>query len=181
MTLLKEVLKMHVVSGNVMSMSLSNNKMLQAMGGNMLRANIYMHGKTLITVNGAVVESFDHRASNGVVHIIDRVIEFKSTHNIVELLKNIPEFSILSKAITVAGLESTLSGMGPFTLFAPTNEAFDSLPYGMLDYLLKHTVPLKDVLLYHVVDGCFFSRGFPDGPVESMFVGEDLFIKHSPG
>ena len=62
-------------------------------------------------------------------------------------------FSTLAKALTEADLVGTLKGDGPYTVFAPTDEAFAKLPAGTLDGLLKDKSKLKKVLLYHVVSG----------------------------
>jgi len=63
------------------------------------------------------------------------------------------KFKTLATALTEAGLVETLKGKGPFTVFAPTDEAFAKLPEGTLDKLLKDKESLKKVLLYHVVSG----------------------------
>lgn len=62
-------------------------------------------------------------------------------------------FKTLAKALTAAGLVETLQGKGPFTVFAPTDDAFAKLPEGTLDGLLKDKEKLKAVLTYHVVAG----------------------------
>jgi uncharacterized surface protein with fasciclin (FAS1) repeats len=62
-------------------------------------------------------------------------------------------FKTLYAAIAAAGLEETLKGPGPFTIFAPTDEAFKALPAGTLDGLLADIPKLKSILLYHVVEG----------------------------
>jgi uncharacterized surface protein with fasciclin (FAS1) repeats len=61
------------------------------------------------------------------------------------------QFNTLAKALTAAGLVDTLKGKGPFTVFAPTDEAFAKLPAGALDNLLKDKAALTKVLTYHVV------------------------------
>lgn len=73
--------------------------------------------------------------------------------NIVEVASSNPDFSTLVTAVKAAGLVETLSGAGPFTVFAPTNAAFDKLPAGTVDGLLKPESldKLKSVLTYHVV------------------------------
>jgi hypothetical protein len=76
-----------------------------------------------------------------------------SEKNIVQTAISDPQFSTLVTALQTAGLVDTLSGEGPFTVFAPTNEAFDKLPAGTLDALLKDPAKLKSILLYHVVSG----------------------------
>ena len=76
-----------------------------------------------------------------------------SEKNIVQTAISDPQFSTLVTALQTAGLVDTLSGEGPFTVFAPTNEAFDKLPAGTLDALLMDPAKLKSILLYHVVSG----------------------------
>jgi len=61
--------------------------------------------------------------------------------------------TILAKAVQAAKLQKTLTVDGPFTVFAPTNEAFEALPPGTLEYLLENPEELKQILLYHVVAG----------------------------
>jgi uncharacterized surface protein with fasciclin (FAS1) repeats len=73
--------------------------------------------------------------------------------DIVEVATAAGSFKTLLQAATVAGLVDTLKGPGPFTVFAPTDEAFAALPAGTLDGLLKDPAKLKDILLYHVVSG----------------------------
>ena len=73
--------------------------------------------------------------------------------DIVETAKAAGNFKTFEKAIQEAGLTATLKGPGPFTVFAPTDEAFAKLPPGRLAALLKDKSALKEVLLYHVVMG----------------------------
>jgi uncharacterized surface protein with fasciclin (FAS1) repeats len=77
------------------------------------------------------------------------------TKNIVENAANSKDHTTLVAAVKAAGLVDTLEGPGPFTVFAPTNEAFDKLPAGTVDTLLKpeNDAKLKQVLTYHVVAG----------------------------
>ena len=78
-----------------------------------------------------------------------------SNKNIVENAANSKDHTTLVAAVKAAGLVDTLSGPGPFTVFAPTNEAFNALPAGTVDNLLKpeNKDQLKKVLTYHVVSG----------------------------
>lgn len=73
--------------------------------------------------------------------------------DLVDTAVSAGSFNTLAKALTEAGLVDTLKGPGPFTVFAPTDEAFAKLPAGALDALLKDKEQLKKVLLYHVVPG----------------------------
>ena len=81
-----------------------------------------------------------------------------STKNIVEIAKSNPDLSTLVTAVDKAGLVETLSGPGPFTVFAPTNAAFAALPAGTLDSLLADPAKLADVLKLHVISGTVDSK-----------------------
>lgn len=81
-----------------------------------------------------------------------------STKNIVEIAKSNPDLSTLVTAVSKAGLVDTLSGPGPFTVFAPTNAAFAALPAGTLDSLLANPTKLADVLKLHVISGAVDSK-----------------------
>merc|ERR1711976_92222 len=102
------------------------------------------------------VTGADNLASNGVAHIIDGVMlpPAKSpTVTIVDIAESQKDLSTLVAAVVAGDLVDTLSGKGPFTLFAPTNEAFSALPAGTLDNLLKpeNKAQLVDILTYHVL------------------------------
>jgi uncharacterized surface protein with fasciclin (FAS1) repeats len=71
----------------------------------------------------------------------------------VQIAAGDPDFSILVTALTDTGLVKTLEGKGPFTVFAPTNEAFAKIPAGLLVYLISNPSVLKSVLLYHAAAG----------------------------
>jgi len=80
------------------------------------------------------------------------------TRNIVEVAASAGTFNTLLAAAKAAGLAETLAGPGPFTVFAPTDEAFAALPAGTVDALLKDPVRLKSILLYHVVSGTVMAK-----------------------
>ena len=80
-------------------------------------------------------------ASNGILHVLNAVM-IPPAGTIVSTLAACPVFKTLVEAVKVAGLVDTLSSPGPFTLFAPTDKAFDKLPPGTLEKLLKHPTEL---------------------------------------
>jgi uncharacterized surface protein with fasciclin (FAS1) repeats len=88
---------------------------------------------------------------------------------IARMVKDGASFSILSKAIEAAGLEEVLSGAGPNTLFAPTDEAFTKLPKGMLDKLLlpENKEKLRQLLSYHLIPGEFLTSSLKDGELKT--------------
>ena len=91
------------------------------------------------------------------LNVVDEKVELKETPNIVEVAVGNENFSTLVAAVKAAGLVETLSGKGPFTVFAPTNAAFAKLPEGTIPTLLKveNKKTLTAVLTYHVVAGKF--------------------------
>jgi uncharacterized surface protein with fasciclin (FAS1) repeats len=80
-------------------------------------------------------------------------VEKDKPKNIVETAAAAGQFKTLIKALQAAELEEALKGKGPFTVFAPTDEAFAKLPAGAIDGLLKDKAKLQSVLKYHVVSG----------------------------
>ncbi len=89
---------------------------------------------------------------------------------IVEVASANPDFSTLVAAVDAAGLVETLSGEGPFTVFAPTNEAFAALPEGLLDALLlpENKDALTSILTYHVVSGEVMAADVTAGDVATV-------------
>jgi uncharacterized surface protein with fasciclin (FAS1) repeats len=87
-------------------------------------------------------------------------------------------FKTLVTAVKAAGLAETLSGKGPFTVFAPTDAAFAKLPAGTLDALLKDIPKLKAILTYHVVSGAVMAKDVNTGMVPTVN-GASLDVKAS--
>jgi uncharacterized surface protein with fasciclin (FAS1) repeats len=89
---------------------------------------------------------------------------------IVEVAASNPDFETLVAAVTAADLAETLSGEGPFTVFAPTDEAFEALPEGLLDALLlpENKDALTSILTYHVVSGEVMAADVTAGDVETV-------------
>lgn len=92
------------------------------------------------------------------------------TGTIVDVASSNPAFTTLVQAVQAAGLVETLSGEGPFTVFAPTNEAFAALPKGTLEKLLQpeNRETLRKVLTYHVVSGNLKSKDIRAGQVATV-------------
>jgi uncharacterized surface protein with fasciclin (FAS1) repeats len=86
-------------------------------------------------------------------------------------------FKTLAKALTATGLVSALQGDGPFTVFAPTDDAFAKLPKGTLEKLLSDPEALKKILLYHVVKGSVSSSDVVKLKTAETLAGQDVRIK----
>ena len=107
----------------------------------------------------------------------------EQSQTIVDLAVATPELSTLVTAVQAADLVETLSGDGPFTVFAPTNDAFAALPEGTLDSLLlpENKQQLTDILTYHVVEGKVMSSDLSDGQVVTTVNGQTLTVSIQDG
>jgi transforming growth factor-beta-induced protein len=103
----------------------------------------------------ATVTAADVPASNGVIHVIDKVLVPPGVLNVVQMAKLNPTFSVLVEAVVAANLGTALSGTGPFTVFAPTNDAFTSAlsELSLTKAQLLASPGLAGILTYHVVAG----------------------------
>jgi transforming growth factor-beta-induced protein len=153
---LASILKYHVVSGSVMAKDVKTGSAATLDGQ---RVDLVAKDGGVM-VDGATVTKADIACTNGVIHVIDTVI-LPSEKNIVETATAAGNFSTLAKLLAAADLVSTLEGDGPFTVFAPTDEAFAKLPKATVESLLKpeNKEKLASILKYHVVSGRVFSDG----------------------
>ena len=101
--------------------------------------------------------------------------------NIVETAVNAGSFNTLVAAVKAANLVDTLTGAGPFTVFAPTDEAFAKLPEGTVDGLLKDLPKLKQILTYHVVSGKVMAADVVKLKSATTVQGSDVKIDASNG
>lgn len=145
---LTNILLYHVVSGKVMAADVVNLTSAETINGTDVQIMV-KDGNVFL--NDAQVIITDIEASNGVIHVIDTVL--LPPGNIVETAVADGRFTTLVAAVQAAGLADTLSGEGPFTVFAPTDEAFAKLPAGTVESLLANPEALANILLYHVVPG----------------------------
>jgi transforming growth factor-beta-induced protein len=148
---LTDILLYHVTPGKVMSSEVVSLSSADTVLGNPV--SIRVDGDKVM-INNAQVVIADIEASNGVIHVIDKVIlPPMEMADIVDIAVDDGRFSTLVTAVQTAGLVDTLKSPGPFTVFAPTDDAFAQLPDGTLEALLNDIPALTDILLYHVVPG----------------------------
>ena len=164
--LLTAVLSYHVLGTTVARADIPVGKAITPLAGGFFK--IETTGGLKVTDGRNRVSNItatDIRASNGVVHLVDRVL-LPANKDIVATASALPDFSILVEAVVAAGLVSALQGAGPFTVFAPTNAAFADL-LGELNVtkqaLLANTALLTKVLTYHVVPARVLKAG-PNPP-----------------
>lgn len=197
---LRDILLYHVIAGRQIDTSIGYNLSGQALetanGG-----SIVLNSDGQFTVNGVTVFLTNIETSNGIIHVIDTVLtpsssagiessvdteQTPSTPTDASILPNIVEtlaadfdnFRTLSFAIEQAGLVDTLSGEGPFTFFAPTARAFNTL-----ESLLFDVDRLRNVLLYHVIPGQKIdtSTAFGLSGQELVTVNGDTIVLNSDG
>ncbi len=183
---LTQILLYHVVDGAVKAedvVSLESATTLQGedIGIAVVDGNVILNG-------AATVVTTDIMATNGVIHVIDAVILPPSmteaaemaepTMSIAEIAAGNPDFSTLVAALDAAGLVETLSAEGAYTVFAPTNAAFEALPAGTLDTLLADPQgQLTQILLYHVVDGVALAEDVVGLESVTTLQGSDISIQ----
>ncbi|MBL7044494.1 MAG: fasciclin domain-containing protein [Pirellulaceae bacterium] len=148
---LVDILTYHVVSGRVSARDAYGLNNAATVNGQRLNVAI-PDGK--LAIDGASVVATDINCSNGVIHVIDRVL-LPEQARIPAAAKKAGKFNTLLAAVSAAGLAEVLDGSGPFTVFAPSDQAFERLPEGTVASLLKpeNKNKLVDILKYHVVSG----------------------------
>ncbi|UKM64098.1 fasciclin domain-containing protein [Flavobacteriaceae bacterium GSB9] len=164
-----DILLYHVVAGEVYSTDLANG-FVPTLNGAAVQVNL----DSGVMINTSNVTIADIEARNGVIHAIDDIL-FPPSQNLVELASSYaPEFSVLLAAATQAGLADVLMNDGPFTVFAPTNQAFiDFLDVASAEEAIEviNTLSADDlapILLYHVVEGRVYSSDLSSGTVTTL-------------
>jgi uncharacterized surface protein with fasciclin (FAS1) repeats len=154
--LLQSILTYHVVPGNMPAKAVVASKNATTLNGQRIDFNVTDGG---VTVDGANVVKTDIECSNGVIHVIDSII-LPSTMDVVETAVAAGSFKTLAAALSAAHLVEALQGNGPFTVFAPTDEAFAALPKGTVESLLEpqNREKLSAILTFHVIPGRVYSE-----------------------
>ena len=173
---LADILLYHVVGATALSTDLSDSQMVTTLNGADVTVTINEAG---IFINDAQVIVADLVATNGVVHVIDAVLTPPvPTNTVVDIIVNSDIHTILEAAVLEADLVGALSGEGPFTVFAPTDEAFAALAeaLGATASDLLALPELTDILLYHVVGATAFSTDLSDGQMVATLNGAEVEV-----
>jgi len=191
---LSDILLYHVLPGKVMATDvagLNGQSAETALAGKSI--DIKVDGDKVILNDNVNVIITDIEAANGVIHVIDAVLLPPSDEamsedavgektDIVDTAVADGRFTTLVAAVQAAELVDTLKSEGPFTVFAPTDDAFAALPAGALDSLLlpENKQQLTDILLYHVVAGKVMAAdvvGLDGQSAETALAGKSISIK----
>jgi uncharacterized surface protein with fasciclin (FAS1) repeats len=164
--LLTSILTYHVIAGSVASTDLVDGMEATTVNGQTVIIDL----SNGVMVNEANVVMADVMTTNGIVHVIDAVLipapepkpmtmsaNSDMPATVVDIALGNSDFSNLVDAVVSQGLVETLQSEGPFTVFAPTNEAFSRLPMIYQKALMENPAALTDILLYHVVPGKFMA------------------------
>ncbi|HET8828125.1 MAG TPA: fasciclin domain-containing protein, partial [Pelobium sp.] len=177
---LTAILTYHVLESNTLAADIptATNTQIETMN----TASVFVtKNNNGVFVNGSTVLQADVRASNGVIHVINKVL-MPATGNIVEAAQGNPNLSFLVAAVLKADLATTLSGTGPFTVFAPTNDAFIAAGFASEAAVTAATKEvLTPILTYHVVSGRVFSTDLTDGATPATVNGANVTITLTGG
>jgi len=180
--LLDQLLEYHVLSGDFSKRGLIAAKFIITLEKEEV---IVRSMNNAIMVNNANVVVADVEATNGVVHVVDKVLVPPNFPlalyplDIVELSESQPSLSTLVQALVAGKLTSTLSGKGPYTVFAPTNDAFLKIPAADLQKLLANPTELDKLLEYHVLAGKFSMRDLMSVLSAKTLEGQNLKVSGS--
>jgi len=167
---LTAILTYHVVPGRVSAAQAARLTSAGTLNGQRLAIE-RDHGA--LRIDDATVISADVGASNGVIHVIDSVL-LPNEESLIEVARDAGSFGTLLAAVDAAGLTHDLMGDGPFTVFAPTDDAFDALPEGTVASLLEpeNRDKLREILTYHVASGRLYGADLlEDGKVKTLAGG----------
>jgi uncharacterized surface protein with fasciclin (FAS1) repeats len=161
-TQLADILTYHVVSGQVLASDLSDGMVAPTVYPGNLTFTVNSDG---VMVNDANVISANVPASNGVIHVIDKVLMPPSDLvDIPAVASSTGIHTALVAALAQADLVTTLQGDGPFTVFAPTDDAFTAAGIDLSTFDTDEEIAtLADILTYHVVSGAVMSSDLSDG------------------
>ena len=171
---LAQVLTYHVLSGSVMARDAYDLNAAPTVNGQ--RLNLDFRGDSL-QVGDAQIVVTDIPCSNGVIHVIDTVL-IPEFNTIPATAQAAGQFNTLVAAVGAAGLAEVLGSEGPFTVFAPTDEAFSNLPSGTVETLLKpeNKQDLINILKYHVIAGRVYASDAVKAGKASTLLGRSVDI-----
>ncbi|MGB2277518.1 MAG: fasciclin domain-containing protein [Candidatus Poseidoniaceae archaeon] len=177
---LVDILTYHVVSGEVLSSALTDGMSVETLNGD----NVSIGVGDDVTVNDATVTLADVVSSNGVIHVIDKVLmpPEDGPGDIPTIASSTGVHDVLVDAIIQAGLLYPLSDDGPYTIFAPTDQAFIDAGINLSDFTDEDGIAaLSNILAYHVTIGAVLSGDLSDGLFVTMLNQQQVRVGVTPG
>uniref|UniRef100_A0A8C7JZD0 Transforming growth factor-beta-induced protein ig-h3 n=1 Tax=Oncorhynchus kisutch TaxID=8019 RepID=A0A8C7JZD0_ONCKI len=164
---LLNALHYHMVNRRLTSEDLKHGSAFPSMYQD-FNVHIHHYPNGIVTVNCARLVKTDQHATNGIVHVVDRVIT-AVTNDVHTFIDTDDDLETLRNAVAAAGLTQMLESDGHYTVFAPTNEAFEKIPPEMLTRILEDPVALKDLLNYHILKNMQCAESITSGtPLETL-------------
>ncbi|XP_045725307.1 periostin isoform X6 [Mirounga angustirostris] len=171
---LLNALHSHMVNNRMLTKDLKNGMIIPSMYNNLgLFINHYPNG--VVTVNCARIIHGNQIATNGVVHVIDRVLTQIGT-SIQDFIEAEDDLSSFRAAAITSDILESLGRDGHFTLFAPTNEAFEKLPRGVLERIMGDKVASEALMKYHILNTLQCSEAIMGGAVFETLEGNTIEI-----
>ncbi|XP_048454002.1 periostin isoform X2 [Rhincodon typus] len=171
---LLNALHYHMLNYRLLTKDMKDGMTAQSMYNDLpILINHYSNG--IVTVNCAKVLYANQIATNGVVHVIDRVITAVG-NTIADVIEGTDDLSSLRAAATASGLLEVLGKDGHYTVFAPTNEAFGKLSRDLLERILSDPVALKAMLNYHILNSVQCSEAIMSGSTYTTLEGTNIEI-----
>jgi transforming growth factor-beta-induced protein len=176
---LRAVLTYHVVPGDLRLTTLLGTPRVQTLAGQRLTVE---RAGGAVTIGGATVSSADLACSNGVIHVIDRVL-LPELGSLAAVAHRAGTFRTLLAAAKAAGLDEALAGGARLTVFAPTDAAFAALPAGTVEGLLQpaNKAALLRVLKHHLVEGVVDSDQALAAGAATTLAGTQLSVTYADG
>lgn len=178
--LLTSILLYHVVGSIALSSDLADDMQIETLNGQTITVSITDDG---VFINEAQVTIADIEADNGVVHVINAVlIPETESFTVWDIIDNSPDHLTLSAILELTELDEVLANPEvSYTVFAPTDEAFEAIDSATLAMVLEDEELLTAILLYHVALGTTLSTDLEDGQVIETVIEEDLVVRFENG
>ncbi|XP_009947751.1 PREDICTED: periostin isoform X3 [Leptosomus discolor] len=173
--LLRTILQNHIIKVKIGLNELYNGQELETIGGKLLRVFVY---RTAVCIENSCMIRGSKEGRNGFIHIFRQIIN-PAEKTLHEMLRNDKRFSVFLSLVKAADLDDVLSQPGEWTLFVPTNDAFKGLTDDDKDILIRDKNALRNILLYHLIQGVFIGSGFEPGVTNILksIQGGKLYLK----
>jgi len=184
--LIAQIANYHTMDGNYELNKLPYlfNQELRSRGGKMFATHWIKGTDTVLTINGSRVLSSNIQASNGLIQVINQVLTPYTHDRLGDAIAADKDITLFSQALKTSGVLETISGTGPFTIFAPSNEAMQARGYQTVEQILNtDPLQLKSLIDYHVVRDRRFiydyilSTGSSNTTKQAMLNGNTVDIK----
>ena len=166
---------------------LFNQEIRSANGGKLFVTHWVKQGDTILTVNGSKIVSKNVKASNGLIQVIDRVLEPYSHSKVIEAIASDRDLSLFHQALQRSGLAETLNGQGPYTVFAPNNAAMTDFGLRSIEEINSmDPAVLQTLMRYHILSDRRFvydyvlSTGAANRSDQTMIDGKSIQVHLKP-